>query len=642
MSNGPRIGPHASIIDTLSHNLRIVQSTFRSTPTRAIMLVVKWFAGWVAALGVCTCAWGQAGFELDLRDSQGRVHPTAEVGSAKATVFAFISPECPISNAYIPELNRIAREYAGRGARMFGVHSDPKVTASAAQAHAAKFGIGFPVLLDGGQRLARRLGATRTLEVAVVLPDGRRAYLGRVDDRTPDFGQTRPRPRRQDLRLALDQVLAGKPVTVAVTRSIGCAIPFPPPVAVRPAVSWVQVAPILFRHCARCHRPGESGPFALLRYSDAAPRADLIAKLTARRYMPPWLPKAGYGRFIGERRLGTAEIATLAAWAKAGAPEGDRTTPPRVPAFTSGWQKGKPDLVTGMTAAFPIPADGPDRYRCFVLPLGVDRDRFVTGIEIRPGARREAHHALLFQDLTGTARRRDHGDGYDCFGTPGFLPARGLGGWTPGSQPVEMPPGVPEVLHRGADLVLQIHYHPTGRPEGDRTEVGLYFTEQAPRRRLTDIPLGSTAIDIAPGDKTFVARDHFTVPVDVDVLAVFPHAHYVCKDMKAVAVLPDGRRKWLFWIPNWDFNWQQQYRYRAPVRLPSGTDIQMIYTYDNSADNPRNPNQPPRRVVYGPGSTDEMAGLHLSVTPVDPEDAEELGQALWGKMMRSIGRARRY
>ncbi|MCX6620603.1 MAG: hypothetical protein NTY38_05915 [Acidobacteria bacterium] len=406
-------------------------------------------------------------------------------------------------------------------------------------------------------------------------------------------------------------------------------------------VRFTGVAPILFRHCASCHRPGESGPFPLLSYADARPRAGLIARLTARRYMPPWLPVTGYGRFAAERRLSTAEISTLAAWAKAGAPAGDRQAVPAAPVFPLGWKRGQPELKAVMPNAFPIPADGPDQYRCFVLPLALDRDRYVAAIEIRPGARREAHHALLFQDLTGTARRRDQGSGYECFGTPGFLPARGLGGWTPGALPVEMPDGVPELLHKGADLVLQMHYHPTGRAESDRTEVGLYFTLKAPRRRLADIPLGSTAIDIRPGERDFTARDHFTVPVGVDVLAVFPHAHYICKEMKVLARLPDGRRKWLLWIRDWDFNWQQQYRYARPVRLPAGTDVEMLFTYDNSAANPRNPNQPPKQVRYGPGSADEMAGLHLSVVPVDEVDAAELGQALWGKMMRSIGRARR-
>jgi hypothetical protein len=203
-----------------------------------------------------------------------------------------------------------------------------------------------------------------------------------------------------------------------------------------------------------------------------------------------------------------------------------------------------------------------------------------------------------------------------------------------------MPEDIPTLLHGGADLVLQVHYHPTGKPESDRTKVALYFTDQPPRRRMMDIPLGSNRIDIPPGDRTYKVTDHFTIPVDVDALTINPHAHYVCRAMYGYAVLPDGTRRTLIRIPEWDFDWQQLYTYAAPVRLPAGTRVEMEFTYDNSAENPRNPYHPPRRIVWGPASTDEMAGLHIEVSPVDPEDTEELSQALWGKMMRQLGTIR--
>jgi hypothetical protein len=201
------------------------------------------------------------------------------------------------------------------------------------------------------------------------------------------------------------------------------------------------------------------------------------------------------------------------------------------------------------------------------------------------------------------------------------------------------PEDIPELLHGGADMVLQIHYHPTGRVEADRTRVALYFTESPPKRRMMDIALTSSKIDIPPGERAYKVRDYFTTPVAIDALGVIPHAHYVCRSMKAWATLPDGTRRTLLTIPEWNFNWQQQYRFASPVRLPAETKIEMEFTYDNSSANPRNPNQPPARVVYGPGTQDEMAGLHLQVVPVDDADAEELSQSLWGKMMRSrIGR----
>jgi hypothetical protein len=396
-----------------------------------------------------------------------------------------------------------------------------------------------------------------------------------------------------------------------------------------------DVAPLLYKQCAACHRPGGVAPFSLLTYQDASRRARLIATVTGKRYMPPWLPVAP--RFHDERKLTDAEIATLARWTAAGAPEGNPAETPAPPRFAEGWQLGKPDLEAAMSTPFPVPAEGPDLYRCFVIPNASPRARWVRALDIRPGSAKVVHHVLLFQDTTGTARKRDTGSGYPCFGTPGFLPARGLGGWTPGAVPFQTPAGIPELLHGGADLVLQAHYHPTGKPETDRTRIALYFTDQKPTRRMTDIPLGSNQIDIPPGDRAYKATDHFTIPVDVDALAITPHAHYVCKEMLGYAVLPDGSRRTLLHIPDWNFDWQQQYTYAAPVRLPAGTRIEMEFTYDNSTANARNPHHPPQRVTWGPGSADEMAGLHLEVAPLNDDDAEELSQALWGKMMRQRG-----
>jgi hypothetical protein len=394
-----------------------------------------------------------------------------------------------------------------------------------------------------------------------------------------------------------------------------------------------DVAPLLFQRCATCHHTGGVAPFPLISYADVAKRAKLIATVTAKRYMPPWLPSAP--RFQHELRLSDAEIALLARWAAAGAPAGNPQQTPAPPRFQEGWSLGQPGLEAVMPAAFDVPAEGPDLYQCFVIPSPAARDRWVSALDIRPGNPRLVHHVILFQDTTRTARKRDTGAGYPCFGTPGFLPARGLGGWTPGALPARNPDDIPDLLHGGADLVLQIHYHPTGRPETDRTRLALYFTDQPPKRRLMDIPLTSSRIDIPPGERAYKVTDHFTIPVEVDVLGVIPHAHYVCRTMYAYAILPDGTRRTLLRIPDWNFNWQQQYRYASPIRLPADTEVQMEFTYDNSGANPRNPNHPPKRVVWGPGTSDEMAGLHLQVTPVDPEDEEELSQMLWGKMMRS-------
>lgn len=394
-----------------------------------------------------------------------------------------------------------------------------------------------------------------------------------------------------------------------------------------------DVAPILYRQCAACHRPGGVAPFSLLTYQDASKRAQLIATITSKRVMPPWLPTVPH--FRDERRLSDAEIATLSKWAAGGAPAGILSTAPPPPRFPDGWQLGKPDLEAKMAVDFAVPAEGNDLYRCFVAPADIVQDHWVRAVDMRPGNPQVVHHAILFQDISGTARKRDTGSGYDCFGTPGFLPARGLSGWTPGSLPYQAPSDMPELLHGHADLVLQVHYHPNGRAVTDRTAVALYFTNRKPTRQAQDIPLGSNRIDIPPGDHAYKVTDHFTLPVDVDAIGINPHAHYICKEMYGYAVLPNGTRRTLLRISDWNFNWQQQYMYATPIRLPEGTDIIMEFTYDNSARNPRNPSHPPKRVVWGPSSTDEMAGLHIAVVPVDPDDADDLSSALWGKMIRA-------
>lgn len=408
--------------------------------------------------------------------------------------------------------------------------------------------------------------------------------------------------------------------------------------ASRPATFSRDVAPILYKHCIGCHRAGEAGPFPLLSYGDSSKRATLIAQVTASRHMPPWKPAPGYGDFSGARVLTTAEIATLGAWAKAGAPEGNAAEAPIAPPASS-LKITQPDLVAQMSKPFTVPADGPDLYRCFAIPLELDANRYVDAIEFRPGNPKVVHHALFFLDRTRVARKKeaDPGGGYPCFGAPGFLPGGGLGGWSPGSPPIRMPEDASAVLTRQADLVLQLHFHPTGKPETVQSSVAFSFTDRAPRRRLMDIALGSRNIDIPAGQKAHKVTDRFTLPVAVEAIGIIPHAHFICKEMKGLARLPDGSTRWLIWIRDWDFNWQEHYRYRRPLQLPEGTRLEMEFAYDNSAGNARNPSQPPRRVQWGPDSSDEMAGLHVQVFAAKESDAAELAETLWGKFMRSVG-----
>src|SRR5215471_6111034 len=328
-----------------------------------------------------------------------------------------------------------------------------------------------------------------------------------------------------------------------------------------------DIAPILYENCATCHRPGQVAPFSLLTYQDAAKRAKLLAAVTESRYMPPWKAEPG-PHFLNERRLTDEQIALIRDWAAGGAIEGDPADKPTPPSFPDGWEAGEPDKIFTMPSAFEVPADGSDQFRCFVIPMSLDRDVYVKAFEFRPGNRRVVHHAVLFMDTQGVSRRLAGESGsYPCFAGPGFVPLGILGGWAPGSSPEVQREGISIPVRKGTALVLQLHYHPDGKPETDQSSMGLKFGGP-PKTNLGLVWVNSRGINIAPGEAHYVVKTSVTLPQDVDVLGLTPHAHYLCKDMKVDAHLPDGTVRPLIHIKDWDFNWQGQYRYAEPLKLP--------------------------------------------------------------------------
>lgn len=399
-----------------------------------------------------------------------------------------------------------------------------------------------------------------------------------------------------------------------------------------PVTYHEHVAPVVLKHCAPCHHPGGSAPFPLLTYAEVAKRASDIADVVARGYMPPWLPGPGPHRFEGERRLTSEERALLRRWVDQGAVTGDPQKSPPIPAFSSEWQMGEPDLVVKLPEAYTVPAEGKDIYRNFVLPLNLDRRRYVKGWELRPHSR-AAHHAFVRVDRSGEGRRRDRVDveeGFPGMDLPAVIqaPSGHFASWQPGAAPQRNPPGLAWTLEPGTELVLQVHLQPTGRPEPFQPELGLYFTDQAPTNQPVKLGLGSFAIQIPAGSTNVVVRDEFVLPADADLLAVLPHTHYLGRRIEGRAVFPDGREEVLLLIPEWDFNWQGAYRYQEPVFLPAGTKVTMSLQFDNSAANVRNPFSPPRAVRYGPNTTDEMAELWLQLLPRDAAGASRFEQAL--------------
>ncbi|MCY3792460.1 MAG: tetratricopeptide repeat protein [Gemmatimonadetes bacterium] len=396
-------------------------------------------------------------------------------------------------------------------------------------------------------------------------------------------------------------------------------------------------APIVFHTCAPCLRPAGPAPFDLLSYANVSARAEQIAFVTESRYMPPWKPKHGYGRFAGERGLSAEQIAAIRRWVDHGKQEGSPADLPPLPQWESEWELGQPDLIASMTSAYTLRPDGPDVFRNFAIPLPVDSTRYVKALEFRPGNARIVHHATMMIDRSGAARRRDGRDGAPGFDGMSFGEAEDADGhflgWTQGKTPYPGSDSLAWRLDPGTDLLLQLHMLPTGKEESIEARVGLFFADAPPKRRPAMLRLGRKDIDIPAGASDHWIRDTYRLPVDVEVLTIYPHAHYLGREIRAYAELPDGEREWLIWIEDWDFSWQDDYRFSAPVFLPAGATLVMEYAYDNSAQNPRQPHDPPVPARYGLHPTDEMGDLTLQTLPRRLPDVARLRRDFYRKWL---------
>tara|TARA_R110002096_G_scaffold403766_4_gene601370 strand:- start:4969 stop:6483 length:1515 start_codon:yes stop_codon:yes gene_type:complete len=402
-----------------------------------------------------------------------------------------------------------------------------------------------------------------------------------------------------------------------------------------------HIGPLVYQKCATCHHPGAAGPFSLLSYSEVSKKARTIRRAVESQYMPPWHPVDAGVEFAHNRSLSAAEVAMFGAWIEGGKLEGTGPAP-AAPSFADGWSLGEPDLVVSMKEAFPVPAEGPDIYRNFALKLDLPDDKWVTAIELRPSARSAVHHSLFFLDDTGTALEMDGKDGKPGFRGMAFRRTGRLGGYVPGSTTQFLPEGLAMALPKGSDLVLSTHFHPTGKEELEMSTVGLYFADGPPSRTLANIQVPPAfgrglGIDVPAGESNYRRSDSFVLPVGVDAFAVGGHAHYICKEMKMTAVSPDGEETILLQIDNWDLNWQDRYFFKQPIHLVAGTEIRTDLVYDNSADNPDNPFDPPQRIRWGHESTDEMGSITLMVAPSENVDEAKLARASRMKQVEVLG-----
>ena len=416
-----------------------------------------------------------------------------------------------------------------------------------------------------------------------------------------------------------------------------------------------QIAPIIHSKCSNCHRSGQPGPLELLEYVDVKERGQTIQAVINDRYMPPWKPVNQGVDFAHDRRLSKQEIKWINQWVEQGMPSGNLSKV-NTPTYSSDWSLGTPDLVLKMSGRFEVPASGKDIYRSFVFPAALPEDKWVKAIELRPTARSAVHHALFYVDTSGEARRRDGEDGKaglsgmsflrngrsgirgnigSRFGrqrekdnTSGVL-IRGLGGYIPGSMPNKLPGDLAMALPKGGDIVMQTHFHPSGKVEWEEAELALYFADKPPSRQLVPIQLPPlfgrfAGIDVAAGDDDFEITQSYVLPVDVEAIQIGGHAHYICREMELHAVLPDGEKIDLLTIDDWDLDWQDQYQFDQPISLPAGTKLDARIRYDNSAENPENPYSPPKRIQWGRESTDEMGSVTLQVVAKNEADRPTL------------------
>jgi peroxiredoxin/mono/diheme cytochrome c family protein len=582
-----------------------------------------------------------------LADLDGKPVAFADVRGKIATVVVFVSFECPVSNSYAELLNDLARANADRGVRVVLIcaTTDPaKDVASAA----AGFKLAMPVLLDPKKELAAALKARTTPESFVLDAAGVVQYRGRIDDAYSARLKRNPIITTHDLADALAAVVAGKPVLRPVTTPVGCAIDLAPAAAARAgAVTFHKdVAPILNTHCVVCHRQGEVGPFSLTTFNQARRWAEDVKEYTTNRQMPPWMPRGGVA-MRDERKLSEKEIATLAAWADAGAPEGNLADAPPAPDFGSGWRHGPPDLILQAGDDFKLGPVGDDLFRVFVVPTGLTENKWVVGYDVKPGNPRVVHHTLHYFDTTGQARGleknqltrdkldidsgrllADRGPGYTTgMGVGFFAPGGqrdapsfgGIGGWAPGLGPQFLPDGMGWLLPKGADFLIQTHYHRNGQPARDRTQVGLYFAKgPIDQTWQTLIVNGMKPSEkIKAGETDHLSKGSIYLHTDAVLHNVLPHMHLLGKRTKVTMTPPGGAPVVLVDIPVWDYKWQETYWFKEPIHAKVGTKIEIEAAFDNSSANPYNPSNPPRDVKVGEQTTDEMLFGFLGATSLE-------------------------
>jgi peroxiredoxin len=532
--------------------------------------------------------------DFSLKDIHRRPRSLAGYTDKKAYVVVFVDTECPVANLYLPALSDLQRSYGPRGIQFIAINSSKQDSFTRVSAHAQEHAISFPVLKDFDQKVAESFGAQRTPEA--ILLDSNRVirYRGRIDDQY-GVGLRKDRPARSDLARALDELLADKPISVAQTEVSGCLIERSPRAKPGKELTYAkQVAPIVQNRCQECHRPGEIGPFSLLTYDDAKKRTRRIREAVLEERMPPWHADERHGKFANDRRLTGDERETLLAWLDQGASKGDDKDLPLPVKFTQGWKIGEPDKVFTMADEFKVPATGVLDYQRFIVDPGFKDDVWVQAAECRPGNRQVVHHILVY--ILEPGRR----DPYDRDGT-----ASTLVGWAPGDMPAMYSRDTARLIPAGSKLLFEVHYTPNGTAQNDRSKVGIRLAKKPPANRVEMNILANMFLKIPPGAADHKGQLTYTFRDDATVLAFMPHMHLRGISARYDLTYPDGTTTTLLSVPDYDFGWQSAYRLDKPLHVPKGSKLNWTGHWDNSADNPRNPD-PTKAVRWGLQTWDEM------------------------------------
>lgn len=555
---------------------------------------------------------GQPGFTVEpftLKAADGAPWSLADAGAAKATVVLFLGAACPLNNAVLPRLAEIHQRFAKEGVRFVGLNANSQESPKEVAAHAQEHKLPFPVLKDVGNLIADRFAAERTPEAYLLDAQFVIRYRGRIDDQN-GIGFRRPAPTRNDLAVALEELLAGKPISQPSTQSVGCLIGRTPKPKADANVTFAQhVAPILQKHCQECHRPNQIGPMSLLTYEDAAGWAPMICEVVESRRMPPWHADPAHGKFSNDRRLTDLERKLLVSWADQGCPPGDLAKAPKNPDYPEGWRIGKPDLILEMKDAYEVPAKAPPwgiPYQYFIVENNFPEDRWVQAVEAKPGNKGVVHHIIAYVRERGKGRDRTDGIG------DGMLVA-----FAPGDLPGIFEPGLAKKIPKGAVIYFQMHYTPNGVAGSDRSAIGIKFAKEPPKHEVKTRSVQNTRFAIPPGAANHVVEASNVFKKDAVLLSFSPHMHLRGKSFEYRVVFPDGNRETLLSVPKYDFNWQTHYKLAQPLKLPAGTRIECTAAFDNSADNPNNPN-PKTEVRWGDQTWEEMMIGFLDYYYVEP------------------------